>query len=39
MGKAILKFGNIDIEKNKFYFNFYYFLNDVDIEKILISIF
>ena len=37
MGKKILMFGNIEIEKNKFYRHTYYFLGDVDNEKILVS--
>ena len=38
MGKAILKFSDIKIEKNKFYHNKTPFsLKDVDIEKVLVS--
>ena len=38
IGKEILIFGNIKIEKNKFYLNKTpIFLNDVDIEKVLVS--
>ena len=36
MGKEILTFGNIEIEKNKFYHH-NIFLKDVDIEKVLVS--
>ena len=38
MGKEILKFGNIEIEKNKFYHHkSLIFLKNVDIEKVLVS--
>ena len=38
MGKEILTFGNIEIEKNKFFRNKIPFhLRDVDIEKVLVS--
>ena len=38
MGKEIVTFGNIEIEKNKFYCHRTpIFLEDVDIEKVLIS--
>ena len=38
MGKEILMFGDIEIEKNKFYQNKTpNFLKDVDIEKVLVS--
>ena len=38
MDKEILTFGNIEIEKNKFYHNKTpIFLKDVDIEKVLVS--
>ena len=38
MGKEILTFGDIEIEKNKFYCNSNsIFLKDVDIEKVLVS--
>ena len=38
MGKEILTFGNIEIEKDKFYrYKSPVFLEDVDIEKILAS--
>ena len=38
MGKEILTFGNIEIEKNKFYSNMIpIFLKDIDIEKVLAS--
>ena len=40
MGKEILTFGDIEIEKNKFYLHKFYhsiFLEDVDIEKVLVS--
>ena len=38
MSKQILTFGNIEIEKNKFYRHERpIFLKDVDIEKILVS--
>ena len=38
MGKEILTFGDIEIEKNKFYHNMTrIFLKDVDIERALIS--
>ena len=38
MGKEILTFGDIEIEKNKFYSNKTpIFLKDVDIEKVLVS--
>ena len=38
MGKEILTFGNIDIEKNKFYrHKTAIFLEDVDIEKVSVS--
>ena len=38
MSKEILMFGNIEIEKNKFYCNKApVFLKDVDIEKLLVS--
>ena len=36
MGKEILMFGDIEIEKNKFYCYTSYFFNDEDIEKVLI---
>ena len=37
MGKEILTFGDIEIEKNKFYrHNAPIFSNDVDIEKVLV---
>ena len=38
MGKEILRFGNIEIEKNKFLRHTApIFLGDVDIEKVLVS--
>ena len=38
MGKEILMFGNIEIEKNKCYrYKSPIFLKDVDIEKVLVS--
>ena len=38
IGKAILTFGNIEIEKNKFFCNkIPVHLRDVDIEKVLVS--
>ena len=38
MGKEILTFGNIEIEKNKFYrHKTPIFLKDVDIDKVLVS--
>ena len=40
MGKAILMFGDIEIEKNKFYHHktpFFWGGADVDIEKVLVS--
>ena len=38
MGKEILMFGNIEIEKNNFYHHITpIFLGDVDIEKVLVS--
>ena len=38
MGKEILTFGDIEIEKNNFYhYKSPMFLDDVDIEKILVS--
>ena len=38
MGKDILTFDNIEIEKNEFYYNENpIFLNDIDIEKVLVS--
>ena len=38
MGKEILTFGNIEIEKNKFYHHKTpIFLKDVDIDKVLVS--
>ena len=38
MGKEILTFGDIEIEKNKFYHHkIAIFLGDVDIEKVLVS--
>ena len=38
MGKEILTFGDIEIEKNKFYcYKSPIFLKDVDIEKVLVS--
>ena len=38
MGKEILTFGNIEIEKNKFYHHKTpIFLGDIDIEKVLVS--
>ena len=38
MGKDILTFGHIEIEKNKFYcYKIPIFLKDVDIEKVLVS--
>ena len=38
MGKEILTFGNIEIEKNKFYHHKTpTFLGDVDIKKVLVS--
>ena len=38
MGKEILTFGNIEIEKNKFYRNkISILLNNVHIEKVLVS--
>ena len=38
MGKEILTFGNIEIEKNKFYrHKTPIFLEDADIEKVLVS--
>ena len=38
MGKEILTFRDIEIEKNKFYRNkISIFLKDVDIEKVLVS--
>ena len=38
MGKEILTFGDIEIEKNKFYRNkSHVLLRDVDIEKVLVS--
>ena len=38
MGKEILTFGDIEIKKNKFYPNKTpIFLNDVNIEKVLVS--
>ena len=38
MGKDILTFDNIEIEKNEFYCNENpIFLNDIDIEKVLVS--
>ena len=39
MGKEILMFGDIEIEKNEFYGNkIIILLKDVDIEKVLVSI-
>ena len=38
MSKEILTFGNIEIEKNKFYRHISpIFLGDIDIEKVLVS--
>ena len=38
MGKEVLKFGDIEIEKNKFYHHeSLILLKDVDIEKVLVS--
>ena len=38
MGKEILIFGDIEIEKNKFYINkSHIFLKNIDIEKVLVS--
>ena len=37
MGKQVLTFGNIEIEKYKFYCHKTIFLGDVDIEKVLVS--
>ena len=38
MGREISKFGNIEIDKNKFYrHKTSIFLRDVDIEKVLVS--
>ena len=37
MGKEILTFGDIEIQKNEFAIRFLFFLKDVDIEKVLVS--
>ena len=38
MGKEILTFGDIEIEKNKFYHdNYHIFKKDIDIWKVLVS--
>ena len=37
MGKELLIFGNIEIEKNKNYSNKAHFSKDVDIDKVLVS--
>ena len=37
MSKKILTFGDTEIEKNKFYWQSPTFLEDVDIEKVLVS--
>ena len=37
MGKEILTFGDIEVEKNKFYNIKVLFFKDVDIEKVLVS--
>ena len=37
MGKEVLKFGDSEIEKNKFYRHKSSVIEDVDIEKILVS--
>ena len=38
MGKEVLTFGDIEIEKNKFYPpKTFIFLKDVDVEKVLVS--
>ena len=37
MGKEILTFGDVEVEKNKFYHIKVLFFKDVDIEKVLVS--